>query len=109
MTLTLIDGNAQQAYEEHPVEVARRALMAAADLESPDWAARFRRVAAALPHRGGPVAVGRDVTRSDRAAKTRETAIVLSELESLLSVRDPLKQAVGHLSLALKQRDRRVG
>lgn len=36
----------------HPVEVARRALREAAMAErDPEWSARFRRVAAALPHR----------------------------------------------------------
>ena len=51
-TLTLVQGDAEQAFQQHPMEVARRALMAAADLESEDWAARLRRVAAALPSRG---------------------------------------------------------
>lgn len=52
--LTLIDGNAQASFEEHPIEAARRALMAAARLgsETPEWQMRFRRVADALPSRG---------------------------------------------------------
>jgi hypothetical protein len=50
-TLTLMQGDAEQAFIEHPIETARKALMAAADLEPEDWAARFRRVAAALPSR----------------------------------------------------------
>jgi hypothetical protein len=36
---------------EHPIETARRALMAAAHLESPEWAAILVRFASALPPR----------------------------------------------------------
>ncbi len=50
-TLTLHHGDTEQAFEAHPLEVARQALLAAADLEPDDWAARFRRVAEALPDR----------------------------------------------------------
>lgn len=53
-TLTLHQGQAQAEYIEHPIEVARRALLAAASLETepPEWQQRFRRVADALPDRG---------------------------------------------------------
>jgi hypothetical protein len=51
-TLTVIHGNEQRTFEEHPNEVARKALMAAADVEEPLLAAALRRVALALPHRG---------------------------------------------------------
>ena len=52
-TLTLHQGDARAVYAEHPVEVARKALLAAGDLEieSEEWRLRFRRVAAALPNR----------------------------------------------------------
>jgi hypothetical protein len=51
-TLTLHQGNAQQAYEEHPIEVARWLLIAAARIESPGLAHQLRRFAEALPERG---------------------------------------------------------
>lgn len=35
----------------HPTEAARRALLTAADVETPEWSERLRRLAAALPRR----------------------------------------------------------
>jgi hypothetical protein len=52
MALTLIVGAAQQAFETHPTEIARRALMAAAEVESPRLADQLLRFAEALPDRG---------------------------------------------------------
>jgi hypothetical protein len=49
--LTLHQGDQQAVYVEHPTEVARRALMAAAEVETFDWAQILQRVASALPHR----------------------------------------------------------
>ncbi len=40
-----------QQFTEHPTETARRALLAAADVESPPVAATMRRLAALLPDR----------------------------------------------------------
>lgn len=56
-TLTLLDGDAQQTFEseEHPIEVARKALLAAAEIESEILAPALRRAAAALPQRDGPL------------------------------------------------------
>jgi hypothetical protein len=51
-TLTLHHGENQQEYVEHPIEVARRALMAAAKVESGRWPELLRRVAQSLPERG---------------------------------------------------------
>jgi hypothetical protein len=53
--LTLHEGDSQREFVQHPMEVARRALRDAADLESTtghdDWAAILRRVASAMPER----------------------------------------------------------
>ena len=49
--LTLHHGDRQAQYVEHPTEVARKALLAAAEVETPDWASVLQRVASALPHR----------------------------------------------------------
>jgi len=51
LTLTLKQGGSETSFTEHPIEVARRALIAAAEVEEPVLAASLRRVAAALPHR----------------------------------------------------------
>ena len=51
VVLTLIDGDAHADFVEHPTEVARRALMAAAEVESDGWPELLRRSARALPHR----------------------------------------------------------
>jgi hypothetical protein len=51
-TLTLHQGDEQAEYVEHPTEVARRALLDAAAVETEDWAAVIRRAASALPRRG---------------------------------------------------------
>ena len=48
---TLHQGDAEASFVEHPVEVARKALMAAADLETPRWAEALRRFAELLPVR----------------------------------------------------------
>jgi hypothetical protein len=49
--LTLHQGGAEAVFEEHPTEIARKALMAAVEIETPDWAAVLQRFASALPHR----------------------------------------------------------
>jgi hypothetical protein len=49
--LTLYQGDNHQEYEEHPTEVARRALIAAADLEDGLLASHLRRFALTLPAR----------------------------------------------------------
>jgi hypothetical protein len=51
-TLTLLQGNAEQAFEEHPTEIARKALIAAADLETGAFADQLHRFAATFPRRG---------------------------------------------------------
>jgi hypothetical protein len=50
--LKLHQGDAEASYEEHPVEVARKALFAAAELENENWSAALRRAASLLPERG---------------------------------------------------------
>jgi hypothetical protein len=49
--LTLHHGDQQAEYVEHPTETARKALMAAAEVETRDWASILERVASAMPHR----------------------------------------------------------
>lgn len=49
--LTLHQGAAQGSFTEHPTEIARRALLAAAGLETPVLADHLRRFADTLPHR----------------------------------------------------------
>lgn len=56
-TLTLHQGDQEAAFVEHPLEVARRALLEAANLERDEWAAVMRRFASALPNRS-PVRKG---------------------------------------------------
>jgi hypothetical protein len=51
-SLTVHEGTQSASFDEHPTEVARRALIAAAAVESDDWAAVLRRFASALPRRG---------------------------------------------------------
>jgi hypothetical protein len=41
----------QAVYAEHPTEVARKALLAAAEVETRDWASILERVASSLPRR----------------------------------------------------------
>jgi hypothetical protein len=50
-TLTLHQGDAQEDYVEHPTEIARRALIAAAEVEVEGWPGLLLRVARALPSR----------------------------------------------------------
>jgi hypothetical protein len=50
--LTLHHGEAERTFEEHPIEVARKALLDAAETEGSDWAGVMLRFASALPHRG---------------------------------------------------------
>ncbi len=50
--LTLHQGGAEASFTVHPTEVARRALMAAARIESPHLADHLRRFAETLPARG---------------------------------------------------------
>ncbi len=59
VVLTLHQGDAERTFSQHPIEIARRALLEAADFEersggetSVDWAAPLRRFANALPERG---------------------------------------------------------
>ena len=53
--LTLHQGDAHRIFTEHPVEVARRAVVEAADAEDAagqrEWAGIMRRFASALPQR----------------------------------------------------------
>jgi hypothetical protein len=49
--LTLHQGDQQAEYVEHPTEVARKALMVAAEVENPRWAALLVRFAESLPPR----------------------------------------------------------
>jgi hypothetical protein len=49
--LTVHDGEAQASFTEHPTEAARKALMAAAVVETPALASALRRVAMSLPRR----------------------------------------------------------
>jgi hypothetical protein len=50
-TLTLHHGANEREFVEHPMEVARRALIAAAEGEPECVAAALRRVAGSLPER----------------------------------------------------------
>lgn len=50
-TLTLHQGDTQQEFVQHPVEVARVALYAAAEIEGGEWASVILRFASALPNR----------------------------------------------------------
>lgn len=50
--LTLHQGTNTAAYGRHPTEIARDALLTAAEAETPEWAAVIQRFASALPHRG---------------------------------------------------------
>ncbi len=56
--LTLHHGEAEAIFTEHPIEIARRALLEAAELESQsggalaeEWMYTLKRIAKALPHR----------------------------------------------------------
>lgn len=51
LSLVLHQGDAQAEYMEHPTEVARRALMAAAAVEVGRWPELLRRFGTALPER----------------------------------------------------------
>ncbi len=62
-TLRLHQGENEAEYVEHPIEVARKALFAAAELEDEDWAYRLRRVANALPTRTGVRKTERSIQR----------------------------------------------
>jgi hypothetical protein len=53
--LTLHQGDQQQEFAEHPTELARQALIAAAAVEGEDWAYIIRRFARALPNRVGVI------------------------------------------------------
>lgn len=50
-SLTLHHGEASAEYVEHPIEVARKALAAAAEVEDETWAPTCRHIAALLPRR----------------------------------------------------------
>jgi hypothetical protein len=49
--LTLYQGEAKREFVEHPTEIARKALIAAALIETPVLADHCRRFAATLPER----------------------------------------------------------
>jgi Bacterial RNA polymerase, alpha chain C terminal domain len=49
--LTVHEGTVIPSFDEHPTEIARQALVAAATVETEEWAAILRRVASALPLR----------------------------------------------------------
>ena len=49
--LTLHHRGQQAQYVEHPTEVARKALLAAAEIEVPRWSALLIRFAESLPPR----------------------------------------------------------
>jgi hypothetical protein len=55
--LTLIEGDEQRTFEEHPMETAKRALLAAAEFEDQfeddgcGWATILRRIGSAMPER----------------------------------------------------------
>lgn len=51
--LTLHHGAAERTFTEHPIEVARRALLEAAEIEDIHMARALRRVAETLPDRNG--------------------------------------------------------
>jgi hypothetical protein len=55
--LTLHHGGNERTFAAHPTAEARRWLLAAAEVETPEWSALLLRVASALPHRG-PIAKG---------------------------------------------------
>jgi hypothetical protein len=57
--LTLHQGDETADYVPHPIEVAREALLAAADLEPGHLASSLRRVAGLLPKRA-PIKKGDD-------------------------------------------------
>lgn len=59
--LTLHQGDAEASFTEHPIEVARRALLEAAEIEGEPWARILCQVAAAIPDR-------REVVRFDQDA-----------------------------------------
>ena len=110
MDLTLIHGDGQQAFAEHPTEVARRALMAASRVETGEFSDQLAQFASTFPARGGAAVAPSDpAAKPEVAAVLSEIAAALSELVALWPADDPLKEAVGQLSLALKQRDRRRG
>lgn len=81
-TLTLHQGDAEASFEEHPIEVARRALFAAAELEDDDWAYNLRRFARVLPSR----------TRIARASTPEKHQRVLTERTQRLRHADELRQ-----------------
>ena len=49
--LTLIEGDEERTFLEHPIEEARPTLLAAAELENEPLAGALRRTASALPDR----------------------------------------------------------
>jgi hypothetical protein len=88
--LTLHHGDAQAEYVAHPMEVARRALLAAAELEDEngrvDWPDWLRRIAASLPDRGRvtPAVTPMGVTpapQSERAERDRREMDEIREIQ----------------------------
>jgi hypothetical protein len=58
--LTVHHGDQAAAFSEHPTERVRRALRAAARVETEEWSALLLRMASALPDRG-PIRVREEV------------------------------------------------
>lgn len=50
-TFVLHHGGAERAFSDHPTEVARRALITAAEVEDAEWRPLILRAASALPYR----------------------------------------------------------
>jgi len=61
--LTLRQGDHRAEYVEHPMEVARKALLAAADLEAGEWSCACRGIAELLPDRSAIMKGGDDEIR----------------------------------------------
>jgi hypothetical protein len=71
-SLTLIDGEEQRVFTEHPIETAKRALLEAAELEGDEWAALCRRIASTLPNRAPKVCAEQKWNRSPEQQKEWE-------------------------------------
>lgn len=102
---TMYEGSAHASFEEHPTMTARRALIAAALVETPEWAQILQRVASTLPHRG-PQAHG---SAHDADDCTENAAIALAEMAASLPDSDVLKQPCVALAACLAARRRALG
>jgi hypothetical protein len=89
--LTLHQGDEEnRVFTEHPTEAARRALLAAADVETDEWGAVLRGVASSLPRRRpldcDPSSPQRArPSRSARRATKPEVQAVRSVMEAVLT------------------------